>query len=136
MTTHEDLAERWVRALSAHDLGAAAACFHADYRDEAPARRGETVEGREQVRDNFASLLRDVPDLQAELLNTASQADRLWMEWRMSGTRADGTLMEFVGVNIFEVEDGQFLRGRIYTELVRDAGGVQAQLERMTGREG
>lgn len=40
--------------------------------------------------------------------------------------------MEFVGVNIFEVEDDQFQSGRIYTELVREAGGVEQQLERMT----
>jgi hypothetical protein len=40
--------------------------------------------------------------------------------------------MEFVGVNIFEVEDDQLRSGRFYTELVRDAGGVEQQLERMT----
>ncbi len=35
------------------------------------------------------------------------------------------------GVNIFEVVGGQFARGRIYSELVREAGGIEAQLERM-----
>ncbi|WP_426997448.1 hypothetical protein [Pseudarthrobacter sp. N5] len=53
------------------------------------------------------------------------------MEWRMEGRRRDGSRMEFVGVNIFEVENGQFRSGRIYTELVRDAGGIDAQIDRM-----
>ena len=40
--------------------------------------------------------------------------------------------MEFVGVNIFGVRDQHFVWGRIYTELVREAGGIEAQIERMT----
>lgn len=127
-----EVAARWTHVLSEHDLEAAVACFHAEYRDHAPARRGEVVEGREQVRANFARLFADVPDLRAELLSAAEERDTVWMEWRMWGTRSDGTPMEFVGVNIFEVEDDQFHSGRIYTELVRDGGGVEQQLERMT----
>ena len=50
----------------------------------------------------------------------------------MHGTRRDGTQMEFVGVNIFGVRDEQFIWGRIYPELVRDVGGIEAQIERMT----
>ncbi len=65
-------------------------------------------------------------------LSAVEDGDTVWMEWRMWGTRSDETPMEFVGVNIFTVEDDQFRWGRIYTELVRDAGGIQQQLERMT----
>jgi hypothetical protein len=54
------------------------------------------------------------------------------MEWRLHGTRRDGTPFEFVGVNIFGVRDQQFVWGRIYTEVVRDSGGIDAQFERMT----
>lgn len=129
------VAERWTRALTAHDLEAAAACFAEDYRDEAPARRGEAVVGRDAARANFAALFRDVPDLRADLLGTVAEGGTLWMEWRMHGTRRDGTRMEFVGVNIFGVRDRQFFWGRIYTELVRDAGGIDAQIARMTGAE-
>lgn len=57
------------------------------------------------------------------------------MEWRMFGTRRDGTPMEFVGVNIFGVQDQQFVWGRIYTELVRDDGGIETQIQRMTKGE-
>lgn len=126
------IAERWVAALSQHDLEAAAACFAPHYVDEAPARHGEWVQGREQVRKNFANLFASIPDVRAEILSSVADSQTLWIEWRMSGTRVDGTHMEFVGVNIFGVQQGQFHWGRIYTELVRDAGGITAQMDRMT----
>lgn len=127
--------ERFTQAITAHDLEAAVACFAPDYRDEAPARRGESFVGRDQVRKNFAALFHDIPDLRADLLHAVTQGDTVWMEWRMSGTRRDGTPMEFVGVNIFEVQNQQFVWGRIYTELVRDAGGIGTQIQRMTKGE-
>ena len=126
------VAERWVQALTAHDLDAVVACFAPEYQDEAPARRGEVVRGNQKVRENVATLFRNIPDLRAELLRCVTDRDTVWIEWRMHGTRRDGTPMEFVGVNIFGVRDDQFVWGRIYTELVRDAGGIDAQIERMT----
>lgn len=131
----EDLtkvAERWVGALNRHDLEAAVDCFAPDYRDEAPARRGEFVEGRPKIRENLARLLGDVADLRAELLGAVADDHTVWIEWRMSGTRRGGSRMEFVGVNLFGVDNGRFRWGRIYTELVRNAGDVDAQIERMT----
>lgn len=126
------VARRWVQSLTDHDLDAAVECFEDGYADEAPARRGESVQGRDAVRRNFQRLFADIPDLAAELLRTVVDGHQLWMEWRMRGTRRDATEMEFVGVNIFEVEGERFRSGRIYTELVRDAGGIDAQTERMT----
>ena len=124
--------ERWIQAMTAHDLEGAVSCFAPDYRDEAPARRGESVQGQEQVRQNFATLFRDIPDLRADLLRSVADGDTVWMEWRMCGSRRDGTPFEFAGVNIYGVRDQQFVWGRIYTELVRDAEGIDAQIERMT----
>jgi len=40
-----EVAARWTHALSEHDLEAAVACFHPQYRDHAPARRGEVAQG-------------------------------------------------------------------------------------------
>jgi ketosteroid isomerase-like protein len=127
-----EVAARWIGAMNEHDLDAVVECFHPQYRDHAPARRGEVVEGRDQVRANFARLFGDIADLRAELLSAVQEGKTVWMEWRMSGTRPDGTPMEFVGVNIFEVDEDRFCSGRIYTELVRDAGGLEQQLARMT----
>lgn len=128
----EAVAQRWITSLSAHDLEAAVDCFDAAYVDEAPARRGESVQGQDSVRRNFSMLLSDLPDLTANISRTVADGDDVWMEWSMRGTRRDGTLLEFVGVNIFQVKDGRFRSGRIYTEIVRDAGGIDAQINRMT----
>lgn len=121
--------------MNEHDLKAAVSCFDADYHDEAPARRGEVIEGREKVRENFARLFADIQDLKAELLGVAVEEDTVWMEWRMHGTRPDATPFEFVGVNIFGVREGRIVWGRIYTELVRDSGDIDVQIERMTKSE-
>jgi hypothetical protein len=122
---------RWIKAINAHDANAVAACFDADYRDEAPARRGETVAGSEKVRENFARFFQEMPDLRAELVDAVSDGGTVWMEWRMQGTRRDGSSMEFVGINRFGVHEGRLVWGRIYTELVREAGGIDSQIDRM-----
>lgn len=126
-----EVVRRWVAAINHHDLDAVVACFAEGYEDEAPARRGEVVRGRDQVRKNFERLFTSMPDIHAELRGAVDDGDMAWMEWAMGGTRPDGTRMEFVGVNVFEVHDDALVRGRIYTELVRDAGGLEAQVDRM-----
>lgn len=132
MTRPGDVAESFVAAISRHDPDAVAACFAEDYEDEAPARRGEVVRGCDEARANFVRLFASIPDVSATIIRLAERENEVWIEWRISGTRDDGTVMEFVGVNIFGVEDETFRWGRIYTELARDAGGIEAQLERMT----
>lgn len=108
------VAEAFVGAISRHDADAVARCFAEDYEDEAPARQGEVVRGRDEVRANFARMFASMPDVNATIIRLAEREDELWMEWRMSGTRDDGTTMDFVGVNIFGVADGTFRWGRIF----------------------
>lgn len=127
-------AERWVRALCHHDLEAAAACFAEDYRDEAPLRPGEHVAGRAGVRANVTRLFEAIPDLRAEIVRAVADGDTVWMEWRMRGTRTDGSPFEFAGVNLFGVVAGEFVWGRIYSDFVAPRGGIDAQLARMTGQ--
>jgi predicted ester cyclase len=126
------VATRWVEAMTSHDLEAAVDCFDPEYEDTAPARIGERVHGQDGVRRNFAALFADIPNLRAELLGAVNAGDTVWMEWRMYGTRLDQSPFEFVGVNIFEVRNNRLHRGRIYSELVRDVGNIDAQIERMT----
>jgi ketosteroid isomerase-like protein len=135
VTRPSEVAESFVAAISRHDPDAVAACFAEDYEDEAPARRGEVVRGRAEVRANFGRMFRSMGDVTAEIVRLVERENEVWMEWRLSGTRDDGTIMDFVGVNIFGVADGTFAWGRIYTELARSAGGIEAQFARMTGGE-
>lgn len=133
MTRPGEVVESFVAAISRHDLDAVVRCFAEDYEDEAPARQGEVVQGPDEVHTNFARMFTSMPDVRATIIRLAEREDEAWVEWRLSGTRDDGSTMDFVGVNIFGVADGVFRWGRIYTELVRNAGGIEAQLRRMTG---
>ncbi|MEO7230299.1 MAG: nuclear transport factor 2 family protein [Candidatus Limnocylindrales bacterium] len=131
-----DLAARWIGAINAHDLEGVVECFDPDYLDHAPARRGESVRGQGEIRANFRKFFDDIKNVRAELRAVVGGADEIWIEWRMFGNRPDGTPMEFTGVNIFGLRDGSFATGRIYTELVRDAGGIEGQIDRMTNWSG
>lgn len=127
-----EVVERWVRAMDAHDVDGAAAFFAHDYEDVSPTRPGQEFRGRDRVRRNFAALFESIPDLRAELLRSSGEGATVWMEWRMTGTRRDGSKAEFAGVNVFEVSSGQIDSGRIYTDVVQGAGDIEAQVDRMT----
>lgn len=124
--------ERFVRSINDHDPLAAAACVALDYEDVTPARPGQEFRGRNKVGENLTALIRDVPDLVAEILRSVVDGDTVWIEWRMRGTRHDGTPLEMAGVNLFGVRDDQIAWGRIYTELVRRGGDIDAQIDLMT----
>lgn len=109
MTRPGEVAESFVAAISRHDPNAVSRCFAEDYEDEAPVRRGEVVRGRDEVRANFVRMFASMPDVKAAIIRLAEQENEVWMEWRLSGTRDDGTIMDFVGVNIFGVADGTFV---------------------------
>jgi ketosteroid isomerase-like protein len=127
-----DVVTRLLNATNAHDLSALAACFAADYLNETPAHPLRGFVGREQVRANWQQLFASIPDLRAEILDSAVDGDVAWSEWRMTGTRADGTAHEMAGVNIFTIRGIEIVRGRFYLELVeRQSGTVNDNVQRV-----
>jgi ketosteroid isomerase-like protein len=128
---HRDVVERMERALRAHDLEALVACFHADYRGEQPLHPREATVDREQVRRNWETFFANVPDVRADLLATAYTADTVWSEWRIYGTRRDGTPLDLRGVWIFGVRDGKVAWGRLYREPI-DLDDEPDTVERLT----
>lgn len=106
--------ERQERALNAHDVDALADCFHQDLYSEDFVHPSQTFVGREQVRRNWALMIANVPDLKAELVGTAVEGDTVWAEWRISGTRRDGQMLDLRGVVISTVEDGRIASSRRY----------------------
>jgi hypothetical protein len=73
-----------------------------------------------------------MPDVKAAIIRLAERENEVWIEWRLSGTRDDGTIMDSVGVSIFGVAGGTFRWGRIYTELARSVGDIEAQLGQLS----
>jgi ketosteroid isomerase-like protein len=106
--------ERQCEALNAHDVDALADCFHEDLQSDDLVHPSQTFRGRDQVRQNWALMIQNVPDLQAELRGTAVEGDTVWGEWRISGTRRDGQMLDLRGVVISRVRDGRILSSRRY----------------------
>lgn len=116
-----EMVDRLVRATNAHDLERLVACFAEDYVNETPAHPARGFAGREQVRRNWEQIFGFMPDLRAEVVARAVDGNTVWTEWRMEGTRRDGSAQMMVGVIVFEVAEGTARRARFFLEPV-DAG--------------
>ena len=86
------------RAQNAHDLDALAACFAEDYQSEQPAHPDRGFTGREQVRKNWGTIFRDIPDFRADLLRSTTTDDTVWSEWHWQGTPAAGATLNGGGL--------------------------------------
>jgi ketosteroid isomerase-like protein len=125
--------ERLLTAMNAHDIEGFVECFAPDYESEQPAHPDRAFRGRDQVHTNWSSIFRDVPDLRGELLRESSSDGEEWGEWRIHGTRRDGTPMEMRGVIINGIREGRIASARLYLELVEDDGaGIAAAVEDIT----
>jgi ketosteroid isomerase-like protein len=125
--------ERLQRAMNEHDLEAFLANVDADYRSEQPAHPERAFGGREQVRENWGAIFRDVPDFRADLIRSAVDGDTVWAEWSWHGVRGDGSPLEMGGVTIFGVRGERVVWGRLYMEIIeRGGGGIREAMERMT----
>lgn len=122
-------------AVNRHDLDAMVQCFASDFVNETPAHPNRSFHGREQVRKNWAQIFAGVPDLEAEMVDSASSGDAVWTEWEMRGTRRDGMPHLMRGVSIFKVSDEVFSSVRFYLEPVEQGGiGVDEAVQSGLGR--
>jgi len=119
-------------AVNAHDVDAVVACFAPDYINETPAHPGQGFVSAEQVRTNWTRIFAGVPDVTADVVETAVDGDVVWSEWEMRGTRPDGLPHLLRGVIVFTVVDGAATAARFYLEPVdAGAGGVDGAVSRI-----
>jgi hypothetical protein len=131
----EDVLARLVLAMNDHDIDAFLSCIADDYRSEQPAHPGRAFGGREQVRENWTAIFRDVPGFQADLTGSAIEGGTIWAEWDWHGTRTNGSTLLMRGVTLFGVQAGLIVWGRLYMDLVEEDGeGIREAVRRM--REG
>jgi ketosteroid isomerase-like protein len=126
MGTASDVLTKLSAAMNSRDLPAFVRCFDPDYESEQPAHPDRRFRGREQVEQNWAAMFAGLPDFQVEVLRSAVEADHMWVEWRWTGTRADGTHLDARGACIFGVRAGRLTWGRLYMEDVATGHGIQA----------
>jgi ketosteroid isomerase-like protein len=129
------IAARLHDAVNRHDLDALAGCFATDFVNETPAHPARSFRGRDQVRKNWAQIFAAVPNLEADMVGTASEGDTVWTEWEMRGTRLDGAPHLMRGVSIFQVAGEAFASVRFYLEPVEQVGvGVDAAVKSALGQ--
>jgi hypothetical protein len=76
-----------------------------------------------------------VPNLEAELVDSASSGDTVWTEWEMRGTRLDGAPHLMRGVSVFKVGGEEFTSVRFYLEPVEQGGGgIELAVQSALGR--
>ena len=130
-----EIMNRLLLAMNAHDLDAFVACFAADYESQQPAHPSRAFRGRDQVSRNWAQIFAAVPNLEADMVASASQDDSVWTEWEMRGTRLDGAPHLMRGVSIFKVAGDEFTSVRFYLEPVEQAGaGIDAAVRSVLRR--
>jgi ketosteroid isomerase-like protein len=122
-------------AVNRHDLDAMVRCFAPDFVNETPVHPARSFKGNDQVRKNWAQIFGGVPNLQADMVASATSEDTVWTEWEMRGTRVDGSAHLMRGVSIFKVDDGVFTSVRFYLEPVEQGGfGIDAAVQSGLGR--
>ena len=129
---------RLLDATNRHDVEGIVACFSTGYRNETPVHPLRGFTGNEQVRRNWTGILAGVPDLVAEVTAAAVDGDTVWTEWRMLGTRRDGSVHEMAGVVIFALDPDRLIgSARFYLEPVeRGSGDVDAAVNRQVAPAG
>jgi ketosteroid isomerase-like protein len=116
------LVERMRAALDVHDLDAFLEFFHEDYIGERPRHPDSPPSTREDVRQNWAEVIRDVPDLRVEIPAATQDGDTIWSEWRAYGTARSGAMLELRGVIVFGVRGSRVAWSRMYLEPVEHEG--------------
>ena len=122
-------------ATNLHDLEALVGCFAPDFENETPTHPARSFRGRDQVRKNWAQIFAGVPDIETEIVDSASSGDTVWIEWEMRGTRLDGARHLMRGVSVFKVGDDAFTSVRFYLEPVEQGGvGIDGAVQSGLGR--
>jgi ketosteroid isomerase-like protein len=116
-------------AMNRRDLAAFVDCFDAEYESEQPVHPDRRFRGRAQVERNWAVMFGGLPDFRAEVVRSAVAGDTVWVEWRWTGTRTDGTQLHACGACIFGVRAGRLAWGRLYMEDVDVGHGIEAAVE-------
>jgi ketosteroid isomerase-like protein len=115
------LLERMRAALDAHDLDAFVEFFMEDYVGERPLHPDAAPSTRDDVRNNWSEVIRDVPDLRIEIPAATQDGDTIWSEWRAYGRARSGAQLELRGAIIFGVRGNRVAWSRMYLEPVESA---------------
>lgn len=114
---HDDLRALLVEhteAWNSHDLDRLMGLFADDCCFEAsagPGHRGRVFEGRSQVRAAFGEVLDSMPDANwGDGRHFVLSDDYGVSEWRLTGTRPDGSRLDIIGCDFLTVRGDEIVR--------------------------
>jgi steroid delta-isomerase-like uncharacterized protein len=108
-----ELIERYNQAWNDHDVDLAAS-MHADDIVFHNYSAGERVEGAEAVREHVAGILAAYPDIQFRGRRLYAREGLVVSEWTATATK-DGRKLEWDGIDVFPIEDGNIKRKDVYS---------------------
>lgn len=133
MNEPEAVARRYFDAIAARDLDAMAAVWAPTGTDRLVGQ-GELL-GPAGVREYFSGLFAAMPDFAMRVVTTTAQDDRVAVQWRatatfagpgtLNGIEPTGAKVDFEGVDVLVVRDGQVLRNDAFADgltLARQIG--------------
>jgi ketosteroid isomerase-like protein len=112
-----DLLNEVLAAFNNHDADAVAGFFAPDGVMLSPAGKepvGTTLRGPEVIRAALIKRFADSPDIQWTEGKNWIFGDKALSEWRVRGTAPDGSVIDTIGCDLFEFEDGKIVKKDTY----------------------
>ena len=113
------VAEFW-RAWNSHDVETCVALFTDDGVFEpstGAAPWGARYQGTVELRRGIETMFAATPDVHWDPRGHFACGDRLETEWRMHGTRNDGTRLDVLGIDIITLEGRRIASKRSFRKL-------------------
>ncbi|WP_063632275.1 nuclear transport factor 2 family protein [Nocardia brasiliensis] len=119
---------RMAAAMSDRDVEKLVLNYIDDFECVVPVHPERSFRGVDRVRANYTMIFaRYSNGFDARVVDSVVDGDRVWTEWEMIGTRADGVVETIRGTVIIGVEDGRAAAVRFYLDPV-DTPDASAQV--------
>jgi ketosteroid isomerase-like protein len=112
-----ELMDSILSAFNTHNAEAVASYFAPNGVMLAPAGPepvGRTLQGPDSIRLALEKRFKDSPDIQWTEAKTWIIGDKALSEWRVRGTSPDGTVVDTLGCDLWEFEDGKVIKKDTY----------------------
>jgi limonene-1,2-epoxide hydrolase len=117
MNDAEAVLARYLKAQEDKDLDALVSCWHRDIEAVHPLRPDRSWHGQDTYRRQWTRIWENNQNNRFEVVSTAVVGNRVYLDALIG--HSDGTMVPCM--TVLDVEDGQFRRARVYTDVpVRD----------------
>ena len=108
-------------AFNRHDVDAIIGFFAEDGdfdNAKGPDIYGRRHAGKTELRAFFSELMATSPDIQWHAIDNRVDGDKGFSQWRRQATLPDGTVQDWLGLDIFTFKDGLIVKKDTYFKIV------------------